>query len=502
MRASVAMGWAALAVLLSSCASAPPVSPPELEVDLPQGWTALAARDDSLAPAGPDSVTLSLHWWESFGDSTLNRLVMETLTTNYDLRAAAARVEQALAIAGIQKAERLPQLNFNGSAQRSKQLFPGFPFGGSGGKPASALTTVYRTDFQLSWELDLWGRILKASSAALSDAQAATAEYAGAQLSLSGRTAKAWFTVVEARHQLELADKTVASYRRTVDATRSRYLHGLAPALNLRLSLADYNAALAMRESRRQQLDLAQRQLEVLLGRYPRADVESNPRLPKLDSPPPAGLPADLLTRRPDLISAERRLAAAGLRVSSSKRALLPRISLTGSAGTTGNELQQIFDGDFGMWSLLGNLVQPIFQGGRLRAQVHQAQAVQAEVLSNYANTALRAFAEVENALTAERLLRLREEHLRESSRQARAAAELADERYRAGLTDLITLLGAQRRAFEAESAWIQVRRNQLDARVDLILALGGGFSLPAPEEDPTSRSFALEDPSLREDKR
>jgi len=481
-------------------------------MDLPVQWTSPSRADSAVSapsaegravgPARDDSLALSLRWWEAFGDSTLDRLVLESLGSNYDLQAAAARVQEALALAGIQRADGLPQLNGSGSAQRSKQLFPGFPFGGNGDKPASFLTNVYRLDLQLSWELDLWGRVRTATSAALSDAQAAVADYAGAQLSLSGQTAKAWFALVEARHQLELAKRTVASFRRTVDATRSRYRHGLAPALNLRLSLADYNAALALQQTRQQQLDRAERRLEVLLGRYPRADVESNPRLPTLDTPPPAGLPAELLTRRPDLIAAERRLAAAGLRVSSSKRALLPRISLTGSAGTTGNELNQIFDGDFGMWSLLGNLVQPIFQGGRLRAQVRQAEARQAEVLSNYANTALKAFAEVENALTAERLLRQREEHLRESSEQARAAASLAGDRYRAGLTDLITLLGSQRRAFEAESAWIQVQRERLDARVDLIMALGGGFTLPPPEPGKDTRSFQLEDPRFREDAR
>ncbi len=483
-----------LILFATGCGSPPAIDPPELEMDLPQaGWS---AGDSSGVAAVADSVLIELRWWESFGDSTLNSMVEEALVSNYDLRAAAARVEQAMAMARITRSEGMPQVNAGLSTQRSKQNFLGFPIPGTGDGPATSTTTIYGLSAELSWELDLWGRLRDATSASLADVQAAAADYAGAQLSLSGSTSKSWFRVLEARYQYELSEETVRTFERTVRATRSRFSRGLSPALDLRMSLVDYNAALALREVRVQQLDAAERQLEILLGRYPRADVAQQRTLPSWVEPVPAGLPADLVARRPDLIAAERRLTASGLRVRSAKKSLLPRISLTGSGGTRTDDFSNLLDGNFGVWNIVGNLVQPIFQGGRLRAQVRQNQAVEAEILSSYANIALRAFFEVETALVAERQLREQERHLREASNQAQAAASLARDRYRAGLTDLTTLLIAQRRAFDAESSWIDVRRAQLDARVDLVMALGGGFALPVdPQDEEHPYQFELADP-------
>jgi NodT family efflux transporter outer membrane factor (OMF) lipoprotein len=483
-----------LSLTVTACGSAPPVAPPQLDIDIPSAsW---GVQDSAGVAAIADSVLLDLRWWESFGDSTLNGLVEEALVSNYDLQAAAARVEQALAAARITRSEGLPQVDGGLSAQRSKQNFLGFPIPGTGGGPTTNTTSIYNLSADLSWEIDLWGRVRDATSASLADAQAAAADYAGAQLSLSGTTSKAWFRVLEARYQYELSVETVATFERTVDATRSRFARGLTSALDLRLALVDYNSALALREIRMQQLDTAERQVEILLGRYPRADLVQQELLPRWVEPVPAGLPADLVARRPDLIAAERRLTASGLRVSSAKKNLLPRIALTGSGGTRAEDFGDLLDGDFGVWNLVGNLVQPIFQGGRLRAQVQQTEASERELLSNYANVALRAFFEVETALYAERQLREQELHLREASDQAKAAAELAQDRYRSGLSDLVTLLIAQRRAFDAESSWIDVRRAQLDARVDLVLALGGGFALPVdPEDEEQPYQFELADP-------
>jgi outer membrane protein TolC len=182
------------------------------------------------------------------------------------------------------------------------------------------------------------------------------------------------------------------------------------------------------------------------------------------------------MRRRPDLLAAERRLSAAHARVLESKQALYPRISLTGSAGTSSDELKNLLDGDYSVWNLVANLLQPVFQGGRLRANVNLAEARELEGLALYAQSVLGAFAEVESALSAEELLSQQEAALTQAAEQSVAARQLADQRYAQGLTDFIAVLEAQRRAFNSQSQLITVQRQRLDNRIDLYLALGGGF--------------------------
>jgi NodT family efflux transporter outer membrane factor (OMF) lipoprotein len=199
--------------------------------------------------------------------------------------------------------------------------------------------------------------------------------------------------------------------------------------------------------------------------------------LPDVEGAVPAGLPSELLERRPDLAAAERRLAATNMRVREAKSALFPRISLTASGGRTSSELEDLLSSQFNVWSLAGNLAQPLFQGGRLWANVQLNRARATEALEQYLQTVLQAFGEVETALAGERLLAEREATLRAATEQSIAARRLAEDRYRNGLEDFVTLLEAQRRALEAESQWITVRRMRIENRINLHLALGGGFS-------------------------
>jgi NodT family efflux transporter outer membrane factor (OMF) lipoprotein len=190
----------------------------------------------------------------------------------------------------------------------------------------------------------------------------------------------------------------------------------------------------------------------------------------------PAGLPADLVSRRPDLAAAERRLAAAGLRLESSKASLYPRISLTASGGTASEAIGDLLDGDFRVWALIGNLTQPIFEGGRLLADVDRNEAAREEAIYNYAGAVLNAFAEVESVLAAEEYLTEQERALAVAAEQAEAASRLAVDRYRAGLDEYIPVLESQRRTLTNQSTLLETQRIRLENRVDLYLALGGGF--------------------------
>jgi NodT family efflux transporter outer membrane factor (OMF) lipoprotein len=466
--------------LVVGCAAAPPVDPPSLDVVAPDNWTARPETGDA-----PD-----FGWWTDFGDAALDDAVRVALNQNYDLQAAAARLEQAAADSRIAAADLQPtvQVGLNGS--RRKQNFIGFPIPGSEDRVLSTVFANYGVSLDTAWEVDLWGRLRSGARAALADLQSRAADLRGAQLSITGQTVKTWFAIAEAQQQLRLAEESVASFGISSDQVRERFEQGLRPALDVRLSLSNLANAEALRAQRRQQLDATARQLDVLLGRYASgalSTVSSPSALP--DTPPaiPGGLPAELVSRRPDLVAAERRIAAASQRLRVARTSLYPSFSLTGNTGTATSALTDLIDGDFGIWSLVGNLLQPIFQGGRLRAGVDRAEARAAEELATYANTALLAFSEVETALAAEEFLAERERHLETSVEQSRAAEDLAEDRYRTGLDDYITVLESQRLALQAEGDLIAARRERLENRVDLYLALGGGFDTL---ESPVTVSF------------
>ncbi len=458
------------ALLALGCAIAHRAPEPALP-PVPQTWAAPApSPGDALEPT----------WWLAFGDARLDALVREALEHNRDLAAAAARLEQAAELARIAGAVRLPQLEAALSGLRRKQNFIGFPIPGAERRVLSTTFTTLGVSLATNWEADLWGRLRAGARAALADWAAADAEVAAARLSVAGQVAKAWFGLAEAERQVALAERTVELFRATAQRVQARYAAGLRSSLDYRLALANQKSAEAELVALQQARLAARRQLELLLGRYPAAALEGSPELPPPPPPPAAGLPAELLARRPDLVAAERRLLAGGYRVAEARRALFPRLTLTASTGTSSNELRDLLDTDFSVWSLAAGLIQPVFQGGRLRAQVRLDEARALELAAQYAQRALEAYAEAERALAAEGLLAEQEQALEASLLQLASARELAEARYLAGLEDLITVLDAQRRALVTESAWLAVRRARLTNRVDLCLALGGGFDTAA----------------------
>ena len=453
-------------LLAAGCATAPLEDHPALGSDVPTAWTARDDTADRPAPA----------WWTDFGDSGLDEVVDAALRQNYDLQAAASRLEQALADSRIAGADLQPQLQVGLNGSQRKQNFIGFPIPGAEDRVLSTVFTNYGVSLDLTWEADLWGRLRAGARAALADLQSRAADLRAAQLSLAGQTTKAWFAIAEAGQQLRLAEASVASFRASAEQVGERFEQGLRPALDVRLALSNLANAEALREQRGQQLDAAIRQLEVLMGLYATGSIAMPADLPAAPAVIPGGLPAELVRRRPDVVSAERRIAAARQRLQVARRDLYPRISLTANTGTATGELKDLVKRDFGVWTLLGNVIQPLLQGGRLRAAVDRAEARAAEELAVYANTALQAFSEVETALAAEEYLVQRERYLSVSAEQSRAAEIIADDRYRSGLDNYITVLESQRLALQAEGDLIAARRQRLENRVDLYLALGGGF--------------------------
>ncbi|MEM9290065.1 MAG: efflux transporter outer membrane subunit [Acidobacteriota bacterium] len=467
---------------LSGCASLEPA--PTVDVPAEPSWVAQARVDGGGEERGEEA-PLTDRWWTSFGDPELDALVEEGLEANRDLAAAAARLEQAWIQARIAGADLAPQVNgsFNGS--RRKQNFIGFPIPGGEEEVLSSTTSTFGVSLDVSWEVDLWGRLRAGRDAATEDLAAAQADYAAARLSLAAQTSKAYFAVREAELQRALAQETLESRQASSSQVRRRYEAGLRTALDLRLALSSEASAEASLEGRRLALQSARRQLEVLVGRYPAGRVltvqgsgeepEASP-LALLPGPVPAGLPAELVRRRPDLAAAERRLVAAGYRVEQARAALYPGLSLTASVGTSSQELEDLLDGDFSVWSLAGGLLQPIFQGGRLRAAVELQEASQEQALAGYAQNILQAFSEVETSLASEGSLQTQVVALERAAEQSLGAERLSQERYLAGLVGYLTVLESQRQALSTRSQLLDAQRRLLNNRVDLVVALGGGL--------------------------
>jgi len=469
-----------VAIATSACAIPNAPERPQLTVEVPERW---------LAPA-QEGAQSDEAWWLAFDDPGMTLVIEEALQANRDLRSALHRVEAAGAIARAAGADRLPQATIGGSAQRNQQVFVGLPIPG-GGDVLVNTVTAYGVSLDVSWEMDFWGRLRSRVEAADADYRASAEEFEAARHSLAAQVAKTYLAWQEAQLQVSLAERAVESFEGSANIARSRFESGLTSALDVRLSDSDASGARALKEQRREQLERTVRQLEILLGRYPSGKLSAEAKLPDLPAPPPAGLPSEILLARPDLRAADARLAATHARLYEARAAFYPSIALTGSFGRTSTELGDLLDSNFDFWSIAAGLVQPLFQGGRLEAGAELAQAQMREAVEAYASAVLRAFSEVEQVLAVEDALEARQGHRTRAFEDASAASELAGERYASGLEDLNALLTAQRRALDAETGLLSVRRERLAARVDLFLALGGSLATESATSTPEQQRAA-----------
>ena len=465
------LGGQCAAVLLTACSVLPPASRLAEGGGAPGAWSATKE-----GRAGIDD-----RWVERIGNGRLKRLVSEAYSANPDLRAAAARVQRATAVAKGAGAAARPQLNGALQGNRQKQNFIGLPIGGAGnGGVLSSISESYGASLNLSWEVDVWGKVRAGEQAALADLQAQGELYRAARASLAAQVTRAWLALAEANEQIALAEEALKVRKDNSELIFGRFETAAAEAgasgSQVRLAQTDVATAEANLSQRKGEADQAKRQLEILLGRYPSADVAGAARLPEVPASPPAGLPSELLMRRPDILAAERQLAAAGKRVEEAKLAYYPSFPLTASGGTTTSDLRNIFDSTFGVWSIAGRLTQPILTGGQLKSQEEARSAEEREALANLQQTVLNGFGEVETALAADRFLAEREKSVAEALDLAVDGADSASEDFAGGSGDVLTLLQAQSRRLELASQQLTLRRLRLDNRVNLHLALGGDY--------------------------
>ncbi len=421
--------------------------------ELPNDWR-------SPAPAEP----VQVGWIDSFNDATLVALVEEAQANNRNLAAAAANVTRARALARQAGAELTPDIGLGFGADRAAQLR------GAGASPATGFTA----GLDVSWEADVWGRVRSGVRAAQASAQAIEADYRYAQHSLAANTAIAYFTAVEASIQTGIARDTLGVLDETLRIVSAQFDNGMASAQDISLTRSDLAAARERVTTLEGAHRNALRALELLLGRYPGADLSVRATLPSVPAPPPAGVPSSVLERRPDLIAAERRVAAAFNAVDQAQAARLPTIGLTGNIGGASNSLTDLLSPQNVAWQLGTSLLAPIFDGGRRRENVNISTAEQEQALAAYGDTALRAFSELETGLDQGVVLDQRETDLQEAADQASEAYRIADLRYKEGETSLLDLLTIQQRVIGTRSSLSSVQRLLLEQRVNLNLALGG----------------------------
>ncbi len=413
------------------------------------------------------SVETPDRWWQSFNDEDLNQIVDIAMSDNFDLRMAWARMEQANAIARQAGAAGKPQLSYNAGAQRNRSFMS---FGGNQTRNESA---NFSHSLAASYEVDLWNRIASSRQASELDWQATRDDVETIAISLSANLCDLWFSAIEKRARLDLINRQIEVSQTFLDLTESRFGQGMTSAVDVyqqRSHLASIRSLIPTVES---QLTLSQHQLAVLMGRSPRYELPEQPDiLPQLSELPETGVPSDLLTRRPDIRSAQKRLVAADHRIAAAVADKYPILSLTGRTGLGGDQLDQLFSN--WIWTIAANIAVPILDGDRRSAEVDRTRAVVKERLMAYGNTVLTAIKEVEDALTQEQK---QKEYLERLQKQLEISNQTLAEtrsRYVGGLGDYLPVLTALQAVQQVERSELEAQRNLINFRIQLHRALGG----------------------------
>ena len=396
----------------------------QFKVPAPEAWQGAAT-----APLDPAD------WWAYLDDPGLDATIRKALDCSQSLRAAAARIHVAAEERRIVGASEWPEISVGANRLRQRQNFVGLPFPGLSDRVLKSTYSNAGLTFNIAWEADLWNRLSSQKLAA--DAGIAASE---------------------------------------------------ADRLAVRIAESDIERAKSTVRERERARDLFVRQVEVLACEYPAGDRAPGAELPSLPLQVPAGLPSELVQRRPDLIAAEQALLGADARIVQAKAALRPSFALTTTAGTASNNLLDMVNPSLQAWSYALGFAQPLFNRGRLKANVRATEARAHEAAANYENLMWTAYLEVESALAAEETLRNQQSLLRDSQGTTREAIGLAEHRFGAGMGDIFSILALRRSILETESAVLALQRARIDNRVDLHLALGGSFDdPPVTQPAPTS---------------
>jgi len=461
----------ALALMLfSGCAVGPDYQRPEATL-IPDAYVS-PGQDWKIAD--PQAHLPRGNWWEIFGDAELNQLEADAMAANQDLKAAVSRFAQARASANVAESALFPRLGISALQvdQRDSKHRP------VGGKPDQTYDTL-TVPFDFSYEIDLWGRVKRSVEAATAQAQASADDIESIKLSIQAEVAANYITLRTLDADKALLLSSIAVYRKSLELVRNRRAGGMVSDLDVA------QAETVLKTAEAQVPDIAiqrakyQNSLAVLTGKT--ASLVHIPEQP-LDILPlviPAGLPSELLERRPDIAAAERRMAAANANIGVATAAFFPTVKLSGIAGFQSGGLDMLFDWPSNFWAVGPSVTLPLFQGGQLNATLRQTKAVYEETVAKYRQTVLSAFAEVENNLAGEHLLTDEYGKVLDALKSGRRQQEIAGNRYSAGLATYLEVAIAQNVALGIERTGVRLRGQQLVSVAALIKSLGGGWQAP-----------------------
>jgi len=437
---------------LTGCAS--PRAPLVLEHDIPPTW-----------PAGDASRALPDNWLTTLQAPYLTDLVEQALANNYELAQRALQVDIAKERVKILRADRLPSLSLSLGGQRFR---PSGDFN----------LIVEQTDVSanLSFELDLWGKLSDAQKSAQLDLAAEENAYLGARRRLVAQVVSTTFNLISSAQLHALLSQRLDNLAEGLDVIEKGYRSGLNEALDVYLAQTTVEQERANVANQRQVSFEAATQLELLLAQYPDAETAVQAPLPVLQPLPAIGLPSQMLTRRPDIQTAWLALLSADAALAAAHKDRFPSLGLTGGVGDSASAFSRLLDGGELGFTAAASLFQPLYQGGRLQALEAQARLRTKQAEHAYLQTVYAAFAEVENELSREVSLRERYQAFLQAQTNAEAALTLASDQYQRGLVVFTTVLEALRRAFDAQTAVVQLRNQRLQSRVALLLALGGNY--------------------------
>jgi multidrug efflux system outer membrane protein len=455
------------AVILAGCAVGPNYQRPE--VTPPQQFRS------QVAPAEAGSLA-DLPWWQVFNDKALQGLITQALAGNYDLKVAVARIEQARAQVDVVRADFWPQVGYQASAARQKSFIP-LPQ-----LEANVTYNSFQAAINAAWELDLWGRIRRSSEAATAGLFAQEDVRRGVMLTLVSDIAANYFLLIELDRQLAIAQESATVYKQTLDLFNQRFEAGRDSKLGVVRARAAYESSNAAIAALNRAITQQENAICVLLGTYPRA-IERGTQLEQQAMPAtPVGLTSDLLQRRPDIMQVEQVMIGANAEIGVAVANYFPRIGLSALYGGQGVEVGDLFKSNFSIWSIAAGLTGPIFQGGRLRANVRAQEAFWDESIAQYKKTVTGAFRETSDALIAQQTLVAQRSALEGQVQANREAVDLAMQRYTGGRASYFEVLDAEQSLFPSEDALAQTQRDQLIAVVSLYKALGGGWNMKDEE--------------------
>ena len=457
------------AVLLTGCTVGPNYHRPAVQT--PQTF-----RAPTPLPSEPASVA-DLEWWKVFKDPALQELVRTALVQNYDLRDAVARVQAARANLGITRSNQFPNFDASGYVETTR-----ISRNGSLPLPKSFVPLQNRTFGDatlnlLSFEVDLWGRLRRATEAARANLLGAEENRKAVITTLVSDVATSYFSLRELDDELDISKHTLATRRESLDLIKTRQSGGVATLLDLRQAEQLVYTASETIPTLEQHIEQTENLISLLLGKNP-GEVTRGRSLTEQELPPevPAGLPSALLERRPDIRAAEQNLIAFNAEIGVARAAYFPQLSLSGFLGGQSNQLSSLFSGPSRVWTFIPQVTQPIFTAGRLKSNVRLAEAQKESALIQYEKTIQTAFADVSNALIAHQRVRESREQQELLVAALRDRTRLAYVRYRGGVDTLLNALDADRDQFQAELNLSQIRLNELLSVVQLYKALGGGW--------------------------